>query len=354
MGETPICNVLVCGGAGYIGSHMVRALVARGCTPVIFDNLSTGHAEAVDAAAEDCDLVRGDLLDRQALRRVFAEYSIDAVMHFSARSLVGESVREPALYYANNVTGTLNLLDAMREAGVLRLVFSSTAAVYGNPVTERIAEAHPLAPVNPYGASKLMVERMLADHATAYGLRSVALRYFNAAGADKAGGIGESHSPETHLIPNILRAVLGTGPGLTVFGSDYDTPDGTCVRDYIHVNDLCDAHLAALDRLLAAPVGMLGTAALNDGLTAGSGEQGALHCNLGNGQGFTVRQVIDAAARVTGREVPFTVGPRREGDPARLVADSALAGRELGWTPKVTDIREIIETAWAWHRDQKY
>ncbi len=176
MGETPICNVLVCGGAGYIGSHMVRALVARGCTPVIFDNLSTGHADAVDAAAPDCGLVRGDLLDLQALRRVFAEHSFDAVMHFSARSLVGESVRDPAPYYANNVTGTLNLLDAMREAGVLRLVFSSTAAVYGNPVTERIAETHPLAPVNPYGASKLMVERMLADHATAYGLRSVALR----------------------------------------------------------------------------------------------------------------------------------------------------------------------------------
>ncbi|MBZ2171526.1 UDP-glucose 4-epimerase GalE [Nitratidesulfovibrio sp. SRB-5] len=361
MGETPICNVLVCGGAGYIGSHMVRALVARGCTPVIFDNLSTGHADAVDAAAPDCDLVRGDLLDRQALRRVFAEHSFDAVMHFSARSLVGESVREPALYYANNVTGTLNLLDAMREAGVLRLVFSSTAAVYGNPVAERIAETHPLAPVNPYGASKLMVERMLADHATAYGLRSVALRYFNAAGADRAGGIGESHSPETHLIPNILRAVLGTGPALTVFGSDYDTPDGTCVRDYIHVNDLCDAHLAALDKLLAAPVG---TAALKDGLTkdgltkdgltAEPGGKVALHYNLGNGLGFTVRQVIDAAARVTGREVPYTVGPRRDGDPARLVADSTLAGRELGWTPKVADIREIIETAWAWHRDQKY
>ncbi len=351
MGETPICNVLVCGGAGYIGSHMVRALVARGCTPVIFDNLSTGHADAVDAAAPDCDLVRGDLLDRQALRRLFAEHCFDAVMHFSARSLVGESVREPALYYANNVTGTLNLLDAMREAGVLRLVFSSTAAVYGNPVTERIAETHPLAPVNPYGASKLMVERMLADHATAYGLRSVALRYFNAAGADRAGGIGESHAPETHLIPNILRAVLGTGPALTVFGSDYDTPDGTCVRDYIHVNDLCEAHLAALDRLLAAPAG---TAALKDEVAAEPDGKGALHYNLGNGLGFTVRQVIDAAARVTGREVPFTVGPRRDGDPARLVADSTLAGRELGWTPKVTDIREIIETAWAWHSDQKY
>lgn len=337
MNDTSTCNVLVCGGAGYIGSHMVRALVARGCTPVVFDNLSTGHAQAVDAAAEDCDLVRGDLLDRQALRRVFAEYSFDAVMHFSARSLVGESVRDPAPYYANNVCGTLNLLDAMREAGVMRLVFSSTAAVYGEPVTERISETHPLAPVNPYGASKLMVERMLADMGAAYGLRSVSLRYFNAAGADRAGGIGESHKPETHLIPNILRAVLGTGPALSVFGDDYDTPDGTCVRDYIHVNDLCDAHLAALDLLLRPASGAA-----------------ARVCNLGNGQGFTVRQVMDAAARVTGRDVPHAVAPRRPGDPARLVADSARAAAELGWTPRVTGIEEIIETAWAWHRDQKY
>lgn len=323
-------NILVCGGAGYIGSHMVRALAAQGYVPIVFDNLSTGHAESVG----NVDLVRGDLLDRQALRRLFAEHSFDAVMHFSAKSLVGESMTDPGVYYVNNVIGTVNLLEAMREAGVTRLVFSSSAAVFGNPVTARITEDHPREPVNPYGRSKLMVEQALRDYARAYGFRSVALRYFNAAGADASGQIGESHSPETHLIPNVLRAALGTGPELKIFGDDYDTPDGTCVRDYIHVTDLCDAHLRALSYMQL--------------------KSGAHAFNLGNGNGFSVKQVVEAAWRVTGHEVPHSVAPRRAGDPAWLVADSALANRELGWQPSFTDIDSIIDSAWRWHEKPRY
>lgn len=323
-------NVLVCGGAGYIGSHMVRALVEHGYVPIIFDNLSTGHAESVG----DVDLVRGDLLDRQALRRLFAEHSFDAVMHFSAKSLVGESMTDPGIYFVNNVVGTINLLEAMREAGVSRLVFSSSAAVFGNPLTARIAEDHPRQPVNPYGRSKLMIEQALRDYANAYGMRSVSLRYFNAAGADEAGDIGESHKPETHLIPNVLRAALGTGPELKIFGDDYDTPDGTCVRDYIHVADLCDAHLRALSYMQLKP--------------------GAHAFNLGNGNGFSVKQVVEAAWRVTGRDVPHSMAPRRPGDPTWLVADSTLAGRELGWKPSFTDIDAIIDSAWRWHQKPRY
>lgn len=323
-------TILVCGGAGYIGSHMVRMLLEKGHSPVIFDNLSTGHAEAVGDAA----FVRADLLDKQALRRVFAEQHFDAVMHFSAKSLVGESVADPSIYYLNNVVGTLNLLEAMREAGAMRLVFSSTAAVYGNPVTARIAEDHPLQPVNPYGQSKLMVERMLRDYAKAYGFRSVALRYFNAAGADASGEIGEAHNPETHLIPNVLRAALGTGPELKLFGDDYDTPDRTCVRDYIHVTDLCDAHLRALDYMDA--------------------NEGAHAFNLGNGNGFSVKQVVEAAWRVTGLEVPHSIAPRRAGDPAWLVADASRARDVLGWQPTYTDMDGIIESAWKWHQKPRY
>lgn len=323
-------TILVCGGAGYIGSHMVRMLLEKGHSPVIFDNLSTGHAEAVGDAA----FVRADLLDKQALRRVFAEQHFDAVMHFSAKSLVGESVADPSIYYINNVVGTLNLLEAMREAGAMRLVFSSTAAVYGNPVTARIAEDHPLQPVNPYGQSKLMVERMLRDYAKAYGFRSVALRYFNAAGADASGEIGEAHNPETHLIPNVLRAALGTGPELKLFGDDYDTPDRTCVRDYIHVTDLCDAHLRALDYMDA--------------------NEGAHAFNLGNGNGFSVKQVVEAAWRVTGLEVPHSIAPRRAGDPAWLVADASRARDVLGWQPTYTDMDGIIESAWKWHQKPRY
>lgn len=323
-------KVLVCGGAGYIGSHMVRHLLANGHQPVVFDNLSTGHREAVGGAP----LVEGDLMDRAALAALFQGARFDAVMHFCARSLVGESVEQPYAYYENNVGGTLNLLQAMREAGVGRLVFSSTAAVFGQPQSPLIDERHATSPINPYGASKLMVERILADAHRAHGLRSVALRYFNAAGADPSGDIGESHQPETHLIPNVLRAALGQDGGLKVFGDDYATADGTCARDYVHVNDLAAAHLQALGFMEA--------------------HDGAHVFNLGNGHGFTVLQVIEAARRVTGVDIPFERAPRRAGDPAVLVASSARAREALGWAPHYTDIGAIIETAWRWHRAPRY
>ena len=339
--STPM-NVLVCGGAGYIGSHMVKLLLEQGHSPIVFDNLSTGHEEAVPAEL----LALGDLRDKSSLRRVLAEHSFDAVMHFAAKSIVPESVADPAAYYENNVIGTLNLLDAMREEGVQRFVFSSTAAVYGNPVSHAgaasgaqgssslIDEQHSLAPLNPYGRSKLQVEQALQDYAAAYGFRSVCFRYFNAAGADPSGELGESHDPETHLIPNTLRAVLGTGPQLKVFGDDYATPDGTCVRDYIHVNDLADAHLRALLHM--------------------RDNEGAHVFNLGNGVGFSVKEVLNAAEEVTGQPVPHEMAPRRAGDADMLVADSAKARSVLGWQPGFTDVREIIETAWRWHKDQRF
>jgi UDP-glucose 4-epimerase len=323
-------KVLVCGGAGYIGSHMVRHLLTQGHQATVFDNLSSGHREAVGSAR----LVVGDLLDRQALAALFGDVQFDAVMHFCARSLVGESVEQPYAYYENNVSGTLNLLQAMRAAKVGRLVFSSTAAVFGQPQAPLIDEAHPTSPINPYGASKLMVERILADAHRAYGLRSVALRYFNAAGADPSGEIGESHQPETHLIPNVLRATLGQGGSLKVFGDDYETPDGTCVRDYVHVNDLAAAHLQALSFM--------------------ESRDGAHVFNLGNGQGFTVLQVIEAARRITGVNIPFERAPRRAGDPAVLVASSARARELLGWIPRYLEIDHIIETAWNWHSHPRF
>jgi len=323
-------DVLVCGGAGYIGSHMARWLAAHDIGVTVLDNLSTGHREA----AQWGELVEADLLDPASVERAFAGRRFDAVMHFCARSLVGESMTRPYDYYANNVAGTLNLLEAMRRHDVDRLVFSSTAAVFGNPVTDTIDEDHPKAPINPYGASKLMVERMLADAAAAYGLRSVALRYFNAAGASGSAGIGESHEPETHLIPNVLRAALGTGPGLKVFGDDYPTPDGTCVRDYVHVDDLAQAHHLALGYMDA--------------------HEGAHVFNLGNGNGFSVRQVIDAARAVTGQNIPFEVALRRAGDPPMLVASSEKARRELGWEPVHTSLDPILDSAWRWHQRQAY
>lgn len=323
-------DILVCGGAGYIGSHMVRHLQERGHGVVVFDNLSTGHREAVGEAP----LVVGDLLDPDALARLFQASRFDAVIHFCALSLVGASMTEPNRYYQNNVTGSLNLLQAMQQAGVEQLVFSSTAAVFGHPESELIDEDHPTRPINPYGASKLMVERMLADAAQAYGLRSVALRYFNAAGADTSGELGESHDPETHLIPNVLRAALGQGSGLKVFGDDYATRDGTCVRDYIHVNDLAAAHLAAVEFMAT--------------------HAGAHVFNLGNGQGFSVLEVIEAARAITGARIDFERAPRRAGDPPVLVASSAKAREQLGWVPGYTDIGAIIESAWRWHRRQRY
>ncbi|MGH8080914.1 MAG: UDP-glucose 4-epimerase GalE [Lysobacter sp.] len=316
--------MLVCGGAGYIGAHAAYALAQQGFEVGVLDNLSTGHRQALRWG----DWIDADLLRPESLDAAFAR-PVDAVMHFCARSLVGESVAAPYDYYDNNVVGSLNLLRAMRRHGVDRLVFSSSAAVFGQPVSARIDEDHPKAPINPYGASKLMVERILADAAQAYGLRSVSLRYFNAAGAAAEAGIGESHTPETHLIPNVLRAGLGQGAALKVFGDDYDTVDGTCVRDYVHVLDLADAHIRALDWM--------------------DDREGAHGFNLGNGAGFSVLQVIRAASAVVGCEIDYEVAPRRPGDPAVLVASSELARKELGWTPAFGDLREIIESAWRWH-----
>lgn len=321
-------NILICGGAGYIGSHMAQLLAEEGHTVTVLDNLSTGHRGAVRWGR----LIEADLMDPASLRQVFSVERFDAVMHFCARSIVSESVAEPYTYYSNNVTGTLNLLEAMRASNVDRLVFSSTAAVFGNPLTDAIDEEHPRTPVNPYGASKLMAERILADAALAYGLRSVTLRYFNAAGAQPEHGIGEAHACETHLIPNVLRAAIGQGPDLNVFGDDYDTVDGTCVRDYVHVQDLARAHALALEFMTR--------------------NSGAHTFNLGNAQGFSVREVIATASAVTGIDIPYKVAPRRAGDPARLVANSSKAHSMLGWRPQWTALEPIIESAWRWHRDQ--
>ena len=297
---------------------------------MVYDDLSTGHRESVPAEG----LVIGDIGDGTALGQLFAQHRFDAVMHFCALSLVGESVSKPYLYYTNNVARTLVLLEAMRTAGVDRLVFSSTAAVFGNPQTPLITEEHPTTPINPYGQSKLMVEKILGDAANAYGLRSVALRYFNAAGADPSGEIGEAHSPETHLIPNVLRSLLGQGPELKVFGSDYATRDGTCVRDYVHVNDLASAHLKAVEFMLD--------------------HEGAHIFNLGNGEGFSVREVIAAAERVTGQEVSYDMVARRPGDPPTLVASGQRARELLGWQPEFSRLDDILASAWDWHTKPAY
>lgn len=318
--------VLVTGGAGYIGSHTVRALVDRGYRVVVLDNLSKGHREAVRGV----DLVVGDTSDGDLLRKIFREHGIRAVVHFAASSLVGESVRDPAAYYRNNVIGGIRLLDAMAGAGVPYLVFSSTAAVYGEPQEVPIPEEHPLVPANPYGATKLALEGAMRWYADAYGLKHMALRYFNAAGADPEGDIGEDHSPETHLIPLVLKAALGILPHLPVFGTDYPTPDGTCVRDYVHVTDLAQAHVLALE-------------ALASGVPSGV-------YNLGNGNGYSVLEVIRAAEAVTGATIPVEYAPRRPGDPAILVASSGRAKRELGWRPVYAGLEAIIGTAWNWHK----
>ena len=323
-------HVLICGGAGYIGSHMVKLLAEQGYTVTIFDNLSTGHREAVKWGT----LVQGDLLDTSALETLFKSNQFDAVMHFSAKSLVGESVEKPALYYLNNVIGSYNLLEQMRLYDVNKFVFSSTAATFGNPQTATIDESHPQVPINPYGRTKLAVEYILGDYAQAYGLRSVSLRYFNAAGADPSGMIGESHDPETHLIPNVLKAVLGAGSNLRIFGDDYDTADGTCIRDYIHVNDLCEAHLLALKYM--------------------DTQDGAQAYNLGNGKGFSVLEVLNAAMSVVGKKIPYEIVERRPGDPATLVANSQLVTEQLNWKPVFTQIDEIISTAWNWHNNSSY
>lgn len=319
-------RILVIGGAGYIGSHMVKMLDAAGYAVTTLDNLSTGHRDAVLAG----DFVEGSLGDAEVVDRLFQDQHFDGVMHFAACSLVGESMAQPAKYYHNNVCATHVLLEAMHRHEVGPFIFSSTAATFGEPLRSPIDESHPQRPINPYGRSKLMVEQMLDDYARAYDLRSVSLRYFNAAGADPAGRLGERHDPETHLIPNVLQAASGRREAVTVFGHDYDTPDGTCIRDYIHVEDLCQAHLLALEYLWA---GRASTA-----------------FNLGNGGGFSVQEVIDTARAVTGVDLAQEAGPRRPGDPARLVADATRAKAELGWRPRHAELATIIEHAWAWER----
>lgn len=319
-------RVLVAGGAGYIGSHACKALAGAGFTPVTLDSLVNGHEEAVRWGP----LVRGDLGDRALLARLLAEEKIEAVMHFAAYLYVGESVEQPAKYYANNVTNTLGLLDAMREAGVTSIVFSSSAATYGTPERNPIPEDHPQLPINPYGETKLAVERALKWYGGAYGLRWAALRYFNAAGADPDGETGEAHDPETHLVPLVLEAGMGKRPPVKVFGTDYPTPDGTAVRDYVDVSDLADAHVLALKRLMAG------------------GE--SLAANLGTGDGYSVRQILDEAGRALGSPILHENAPRRAGDPPELVADPSLAMRELGWTPTRSDLPTILKTALAWHR----
>ena len=319
-------TILVTGGAGYVGSHACKALATAGHTPVVYDNLSRGHREF----ARWGPLEVGDLGEAAKLDAVFARHRIDAVMHFAALAYVGESVEQPALYYRNNVGGTLELLEAMRRAGVGLMVFSSTCATYGVPERMPITEDLPQQPINPYGATKLMIERVLRDYEPAYGLRSVALRYFNAAGCDPDGEVGEDHEPETHLIPRVLMAADGMLPRIDVFGTDYPTPDGTCLRDYIHVADLADGHVRALDYLQRG------------------GASSAI--NLGTGRAFSVREVIAAAGRVTGRRIPVHEGPRRAGDPPVLVADATRARTLLGFAPRYSEIEPIVETAWRWHK----
>ncbi|MDX2036269.1 MAG: UDP-glucose 4-epimerase GalE [Isosphaeraceae bacterium] len=317
-------RVLVVGGAGYIGSHTVRRLLELGHEVTCFDNLIAGHAAAVPAGR----LIVGDLADRGALDAALRDHEIEAVMHFAAHASVPESVRDPAIYYRNNVVGTLNLLDAMRDRGVGRIVFSSTAAVYGVPESSPISEDAPKNPINPYGFTKLAIERALADYAAAYPIGYAVLRYFNAAGASADGSIGEDHSPESHLIPIILQAALGVRESISVTGTDYPTPDGTCIRDFIHVEDLAEAHCLVLERIVPGR-----------GLTF----------NVGTGRGYSVREVIEAARRVTGRPIRSIDQPRRPGDPPALVASSDALRRETGWTPRYPEIDAIVATAWRWH-----
>ncbi|MBQ9604640.1 MAG: UDP-glucose 4-epimerase GalE [Firmicutes bacterium] len=319
-------NVLVCGGAGYIGSHTVYELIERGHSVVVADNLVKGHKAAVH---KDAKLYVGDLRDAEFMDKVFAENKIDAVIDFAAFSLVGESVSEPLKYFDNNVYGTVRLLEAMNRAGVKKIVFSSTAATYGEPESIPINENDRTFPTNPYGESKLTVEKILKWSDKAYGIKYVALRYFNAAGAHISGTIGEDHSPESHLIPIILQAAMGVREKIAIFGTDYDTADGTCVRDYIHVTDLADAHIKALEKL-------------ERDNTSGI-------YNLGNGTGFSVREVIEEAKRVTQRPIKVVEEARRAGDPATLIASSQKAMDELGWKPRYNTLEQIIATAWKWH-----
>ena len=321
-------NILVTGGAGYVGSHTLRHLIAAGHECWVLDNLVYGHAGAV---ADADRLVQGEIGDRELVDRMLSEHKIEAVMHFAAYALVGESVTDPAKYYQNNVVGTLTLLDAMRAHDVKRLVFSSTCATYGEPAKVPIPDDCPQQPINPYGFTKLVIEKAMEDYRHAYGLSYAALRYFNASGAAEDGSIGEDHTPETHLIPLVLDVPLGKRDAITIFGTDYPTPDGTCIRDYIHVDDLASAHVAALDKLVAGD----------------DGQQ--VCCNLGTGRGASVREVIDACERVVGKPIKRIEGDRRPGDPPQLVADHSGAERLLGWKAQHTDIEGIVASAWKWH-----
>jgi UDP-glucose 4-epimerase len=317
-------KLLVTGGAGYVGSHSVRALLDEGHDVVVLDNLSTGHKWAL----QDCELISVDLRDETNLLRSIKNRGFDGVLHFAAKSLVGESKNQPAMYYQNNVGGTTNLVRAMQAADIQRLVFSSTAAIFGNPVSDLIDEKHPKTPINVYGQTKLVVEHLLQAVAESSDFSATCLRYFNAAGANNAANLGEWHEPETHLIPNALRAAAGTGNALTLFGDDYPTTDGTCVRDYIHVDDLASAHVAAIEKMSAG---------------------GNFNVyNLGNGNGYSVKEVIAACEKAVGTEIPFTIGPRREGDPATLVASAQKARDELDWNPQFGAIDEIAQSAWNW------
>ncbi|MDR3620562.1 MAG: UDP-glucose 4-epimerase GalE [Paludisphaera borealis] len=318
-------NVLVSGGAGYVGSHAARMLANAGHEVWAYDNLVFGHRGAVAPGR----LIEGDLLDRPKLEASLKANKIDAVMHFAAFAYVGESVTDPGKYYHNNVVGTLSLMDAMRAVGVRRIVFSSTCATYGEPESVPIRESQPQNPINPYGYTKLVIERALADYAKAYKWGYAALRYFNASGASADGDLGEDHDPETHLIPLVLQVALGQREHITIFGDKLPTPDGTCIRDYIHVDDLASAHISALERL----------------------EPGTeFKCNLGTGQGTSVKEVVDACRRITGHAIPAVIASPRAGDPPALVADASLARRELGWTPRFTSIAPIVESAWRWHQ----
>lgn len=319
-------TVLVTGGAGYVGSHACKALAAAGLTPVVLDNLVYGHARAVQWGP----LIEGDIADVDLVCNVIRQYRPVAVMHFAAFAYVGESVTEPLRYYGNNLCGTLCLLEAMRRCDVRKIIFSSSCATYGVPDGQAIPEDHEQQPINPYGRSKLMVEQVLRDCDPAYGLKSLSLRYFNAAGADADGDLGEAHEPETHLIPLVLDAASGRRPHITIYGTDYDTPDGTCVRDYIHVSDLADAHVRALGWL--------------------DNEQQTDAFNLGTGTGYSVREVIDSARAVTGRDIPVIEGERRPGDPPYLVAKPGRAQDALKWQPHLTGLDDIVRTAWVWHQ----
>lgn len=322
-------NILIIGGAGYIGSHTVKMLAAKGYNPIVFDNLSKGHREAV----YDYPFELGDLGDKEKLSAVFKKHNIEAVMHFAAFAEVGESVKEPSKYYHNNVAKVLNLLDAMVENNIHYFIFSSTAATFGEPINPKIDEKHPQLPINPYGNSKLMVEKMLHDFDVAYGLKATALRYFNASGADDSAEIGESHNPETHLIPLVLQAASGKRESIKIFGTDYPTPDGTCVRDYVHVNDLARAHILALEKMVK--------------------DNTSERFNLGSGTGFSVAQLIKEAKEITGIDFKVEVAPRRAGDPAVLVADSTKAEKILGWKPEYS-LQKIIQTAWIWEKNRKF